>query len=92
MISQEEKLKIAKRLNEKIKDITCPMCHQHSFIIADGYFNNTVQDHLDGLALGGTTIPTASIICANCGFVSQHSLGVLNLLPNKELNNETKKD
>ena len=81
MISQEKKQEIAKKLDEKMKAITCPMCHQHNFIIADGYFNNILQDDFKGIVLGGPTIPTISIICANCGFVSQHALGALGLLP-----------
>jgi RNase P subunit RPR2 len=92
MISQDEKQKIAQRLGDKLKDIICPMCHQDNFIIADGYFNNVIQDNLDGLVLGGPTIPTVSIICANCGFVSQHALGVLGFLPVKNVKNKEKKD
>lgn len=83
MISKKKKEEIAKILDEKLKGIKCPMCHKDSFIIADGYFNNVLQDNLDGLVLGGSTIPTISIICSNCGFVSQHALGALGLLPIK---------
>ena len=92
MISQEKKQEIAKRLDDRLKGVTCPMCHQHNFIIADGYFNNVIQDNLEGIVLGGATIPTISIICANCGFVSQHALGVLGLLPTKNKENDEKKD
>lgn len=91
MISQEKKQEIAKKLDDRLKGVTCPMCHQHNFIIADGFFNNIVQDHLNGIVLGGPTIPTISIICANCGFVSQHALGVLGLLPNNDSKNDEKK-
>lgn len=90
MITQEQKKIIAKKLDEKLKGVICPMCHQHNFVIADGYFNNTLQDSFNGLVLGGSSIPTISIICANCGFVSQHALGVLGLLPNKKENDEKK--
>lgn len=92
MIDQGKKQEIASILNEKLRGLTCPMCHQDNFIIADGYFNNVIQDHLDGIVLGGPTIPTVSIICANCGFVSQHALGVLGLLPSKNKENNEKKD
>lgn len=83
MISQEKKAEIAAKLNEKLTGITCPMCHQHSFIIADGYFVNLLHDNLDSFKMGGSSIPTISIICSNCGFVSQHALGVFGLLPEK---------
>lgn len=84
MLSQVKKQEIIRRLNEKIQDLSCPMCHQHSFIIADGYINNTMQDDIKMVHLGGTSIPTIAIVCSNCGFVSQHALGVLGLLPNNE--------
>jgi hypothetical protein len=84
MLDNEEKKKITEKLNERIKGLTCPMCKNHKFIIADGYFNNGLQTDFSSLSIGGPSIPTISIICDNCGFVSQHALGVLNLLP-KEL-------
>ncbi|MBR4391952.1 MAG: hypothetical protein IKT08_07605 [Bacteroidales bacterium] len=91
MISQEKKAEIAAKLNEKLTEITCPMCHQHNFIIADGYFVNILHENLDSFKLGGSSIPTISIICSNCGFVSQHALGVLGLLPEKK-ENDTESD
>jgi hypothetical protein len=81
MLSQEKKQEIIRILNERIQVLTCPMCHQHSFIIADGYFNNTIQDNLKSINLGGSSIPTIAIVCSHCGFVSQHALGALGLLP-----------
>ncbi|TNE34369.1 hypothetical protein EP342_02920 [bacterium] len=84
MLNNEQKKKIAEELDKRIKGLTCPMCHNKHFIIADGYFNNNMQDDFKNINLGGPSIPTISIICSNCGFVSQHALGVLNLLPINE--------
>ena len=85
MISQEEKKEIIQRLHVKIQSLECPMCHQHGFIIADGYFTNYLQDSLSNMQIGGSSIPTIAIVCSHCGFVSQHALGVLGMLPkNKE--------
>ncbi|MBR3021710.1 MAG: hypothetical protein IKH59_05010 [Bacteroidaceae bacterium] len=82
MLSQEEKQKIANRLNERIHELTCPMCHQRGgFIIAEGYFTNYLQDSLTNMQIGGASIPTIAIVCSHCGFVSQHALGALGLLP-----------
>lgn len=50
--------------------------------MADGYFNNTMQPDLKSFSIGGQGIPTIGIICNNCGFVSQHAVGVLGLLNN----------
>lgn len=83
MISQEDKQKVIQELNKKLgpSGAKCPMCGNKHFIIADGYFNTFVQDDLNDINLGGPSIPSISIICSNCGFMSQHALGVLGLLP-----------
>ena len=83
MISNEEKQKIVLELNNRISfgDITCPMCGNKHFIIADGYFSSIMQDSLDGIVLGGPSIPSIAIVCNKCGFISSHALGVLGLLP-----------
>ena len=89
MISQEKKQEIANKLNERINGLTCPMCHHNGFIIADGYFSHFLQDVIKDVSLSGPTIPTIAIVCTNCGFVSQHALGILGMLPqNSEKNNE----
>ena len=83
MISKEEKQKIVLELNNRINfgDIKCPMCGNKHFIIADGYFNSIMQDSLNGIVLGGPSIPSIAIVCNKCGFISSHALGVLGLLP-----------
>jgi hypothetical protein len=88
MLSQEKKQEIIQKLNERIQVLTCPMCHQHSFVIADGYFSHFLQDDMKDVSIGGSSIPTIAIVCTHCGFVSQHALGVLGMLPK----NEEKKD
>jgi hypothetical protein len=57
------------------------MCGHNKFVLADGFFNNSVQTNFEAaLVLGGPSIPTIALICSNCGFISQHALGVLGLL------------
>lgn len=87
MISNEEKQRIISELNNRINsgDIKCPMCGNKHFIIADGYFNTMMQDRLNGIVLGGPSIP---IICNRCGFISSHALGILGLLPPKTGDNQ----
>ena len=85
LISEEVKKKIAAKLNEKGVRPTCPMCNNNNFILADGYFSHTLQSNIQsGLVIGGPAIPTIAIICSNCGFTSEHALGVLGLLPSNE--------
>lgn len=83
MISNKEKQKIVVELNKRINsgEIKCPMCGNKHFIIADGYFNSIMQDNLNNIALGGSSIPSIAIVCNKCGFISSHALGVLGLLP-----------
>ncbi|MBR4823890.1 MAG: hypothetical protein IKZ86_03765 [Spirochaetaceae bacterium] len=80
MISQEKKQEIIQALNSKQFNIRCPMCGKNSFTLADAYIRLELQDDLHNINLGGPSIPTASIICTNCGFVSLHALGILGLL------------
>ncbi len=90
-LSQEEKKEIIKRFSEKGVKIICPMCNHNQFVIADGYFNNSLQLKLGVFSLGGPSIPSIPIVCSNCGFISQHALGVLNLLPEEEKKKEDEK-
>lgn len=86
MISQEEKKRIAERLNQRFAEhgVKCPMCGNNSFSVADGYFSNVIQNNLDSLKIAGPSIPAISIICSKCGFISMHALGTLGLLPPQE--------
>lgn len=84
MMTNEQKEKIKAELLKKVPVLTCPMCQNKSFSMANGYFSNTLQIDFNSLALGGKAIPTIGIICNNCGFVSQHAIGRLGLLPKNE--------
>ena len=86
-ISIEEQNAVIAKLKEKgVKADKCPMCNSNHFIIADGYFNhqiaakNAIIANGGAVYLGGPSIPSIAIVCTNCGFISQHSLGVLGLL------------
>lgn len=90
MISNEEKQKIISELNTRINsgDIKCPMCGNRHFIIADGYFNQTMHDKLDSLVIGGPSLPSIAIVCDHCGFISSHALGILGMLPKQNSESE----
>lgn len=74
------KNKVATALQAKIQNMVCPMCHHTKFTLVDGCFANVIQENLPTLSLDGKFIPTVSIICGNCGFISQHAAGVLNVM------------
>lgn len=80
LLTEEQKQEIIKKFQEKKILTVCPMCKHPHFTIADGYFTNSLQNEVGGIIFGGPTIPSIAIICNNCGFISQHALGVLGLL------------
>ena len=87
MLSEQQKKVVIDRLTERIKKMgrgfRCPMCGHEHFVLLDSYVRNEIQDDFANVMLGGPAIPAAAIICSNCGFMSQHALGVLGLMPPK---------
>ena len=81
-LTQDQKQRIIETLNRKNVNGPCPRCGHKNFILADGYFNHTIQTDLTSISLGGPSIPTIATICSNCGFICEHALGVLDLINN----------
>jgi ribosomal protein S27AE len=85
MLSEEKKSELVRHLTERLQkhreDTFCPMCGNNHFTVADAYLSNTLQVDFTSINLGGPSIPSMAIICTNCGFISQHSLGILGLMP-----------
>jgi len=80
-LSQEQMQRIIKVLEEKGAKLPCPRCGSRGFTLLNGYFNQTVQIETSGLVIGGMAVPTVVVLCDKCGFISQHALSVLGLLP-----------
>ena len=80
-MDKDQRDKIISRLEEKGVKLPCPRCGNNSFSLIDGYFNQTIQNELKGLVIGGPSIPSVITACNQCGFISQHALGALGLLP-----------
>lgn len=87
LLSIEEKQKIISKISSIVPGMECPICHNRHFVISDGYFNNSIQGNLEGVILGGPSIPSIGFICSRCGFISQHALGALGFLPEPHDNN-----
>lgn len=87
-IPDERKHEIVEALEERGAKLPCPRCGNQSFTLLDGYFNQVLQTDLGGIILGGPSIPSVVVVCTRCGFLSQHALGALGLLPRREANNE----
>jgi hypothetical protein len=82
--NQEQKDKIIKVLADRGVSLPCPRCGNDVFTLLDGYFNQVIQETPKGIVLGGRTIPSVAIACNRCGYLAQHALGVLGLLPKEE--------
>jgi ribosomal protein S27AE len=84
--TQAQKDKLIKALTDRGANLPCPRCGNTDFTLLDGYFNQMIQEEPKGIVLGGRTIPSIVIACNRCGFLSQHALGILGLLPKEESN------
>jgi len=74
--------KIAKKLSEKGATRPCHRCGQNSFTVLEGFTNIHIQDRFSaGLVIGGPSVPVAHIACNNCGAITSHALGALDMLP-----------
>lgn len=79
MLTKENKQHIINKLYEKIESYQCPICHNASFTIVDGYLANTLQDNFTSIQLGGSFLPSVALVCNNCGFTSMHNAKVLGI-------------
>lgn len=85
MIPEEQKKLILRILSSKIPQFQCPMCQSKVFAILDGYMTNNLQEDYKNIVLPNKQIiPSVIIVCTNCGFMSQHSIGALGLLEERE--------
>lgn len=82
----EEAMKqnIIKALADRGANLPCPRCGNQEFGLFDGYFLHAIQDDVRVTQVGGPSIPSIVIYCKRCGFMIQHSLGPLGLLPSME--------
>ena len=79
--TEEQKQKIIKSINERGAKLPCPRCGNKEFTVLDGYFSHSINTKIGTVVIGGATVPTAVIACKNCGYLVQHALGILGLLP-----------
>jgi ribosomal protein S27AE len=87
-MTRVKRKEIIARLREKGADKPCPRCGHLSFSVIDGFFNQTIQENFSGFVIGGQSIPAVVTACNNCGYIAQHSLGVLGFLERKESEDE----
>jgi hypothetical protein len=87
-MSDRRKEELRGAIQERGALTACPRCRNNSFTLVEGYFTHPLQDNFKSISLGGPSIPTVVVVCDRCGFLSQHALGVLGLIPQKEGEND----
>jgi hypothetical protein len=80
-LSDAERSTIIAALTERQAILPCARCGFNQWELVDGYFTHSVQDSIGEIRIGGVNVPTIAAICKRCGFISQHALGALGLLP-----------
>jgi hypothetical protein len=86
VVSGEVKGEIEQILRERGIKAGCPRCGAREFaVIVEGYAAVFLQPaDFKGASVQGANVPAVALVCRNCGFISQHALGVLGLLPKKQ--------
>lgn len=80
LISRELRMKIAREIRKRIPNLRCPMCGSERMDVESGFIHNHLTTQKLEPRLFGVSIPSIPLVCQNCGFISQHALGILSVL------------
>ena len=76
-VEQDRSKRIVEALASKGVDRTCPRCgNAHFSVVAETYLQINSNPTL---IVGGYRLPTVIVACNNCGFITQHALGPLDI-------------
>jgi hypothetical protein len=79
-VDKERSNKIIAALSSKGATKACPRCGQlHFNVLAETMI--PINNDPGVIAVGGPVVPTVIVACSNCGFLTQHALGALGLVP-----------
>ena len=76
--------KVLEALNKNKINANCEVCGQNNWSVADQAVTLLVSNLKGGISLPPPNIPSAALVCNNCGNVRLVALGVLGLLDQKE--------
>lgn len=79
-LTEENKSIIIRTLEERNATLPCPRCGGTSFYVADGLVCHILQKPSLKFSIRGAALMNAVVVCDNCGFTSEHSLGTLGIL------------
>ncbi len=72
--------RIRGELEERGATLPCPRCGADDFVVTDGYAVQSLQRNKRGITIGENGFLAVGLVCMNCGYVSNHALGVLGLI------------
>ena len=87
-LSEERRAEVVRALEQAGVKLPCPRCSNNEFNLVDGYFMQTLQDSIGRISIGGESIPFVILVCTRCGYIAQHSLGALGLMPKEKVKTE----
>ena len=70
---------IINALTEKKANPVCPSCGHNNWAVIDEIVSITVAPSGDSYPIPAPFVPTAGMICNNCGHIRFHSLGALGI-------------
>jgi len=76
--------KVIEALNKKGINANCEVCGRNDWSVADQAVMLTVSDLGGSFSIPPPNIPSAALVCNNCGNVRLFALGVLGVLDQKE--------
>lgn len=77
-MDDDRKQAVAAALNARDVRSPCPRCGARKFEILDETILRL--ERTGALVLGNQVIPVVVVACANCGFISLHASGILELM------------
>ena len=87
-LNDDEKQNIIEVLNKRGAKQPCPRCRNKNFALIDGYFNQPIRTSIPvgitDIINEGPFVSSVVVVCTRCGYLSQHALSVLGLLPAEE--------
>ena len=87
-----DKKEVIKKLKERGATRPCQRCGKSNFTVLDSYSALNLNHELGGsIRIGGPNVPVALVACINCGAITAHALGALELLPIRKKEKNGKK-
>jgi hypothetical protein len=87
-LNDDQMREIIEILHKRKSRQPCPRCRNKDFTLIDGYFNQPIQKSVPvsvtDIINEGPFISSIVVVCTRCGYLSQHALSVLGLLPAEE--------